>query len=62
MSVLFMGPPPTAEVPGLVITDEPCTLCGWPETIVRLFISGRVEQGCAGCDADLGEHTERPAT
>lgn len=51
MSVLYVGPGPTEEAPGLVITDDSCPSCGWPETIVHAHLDGRVDLGCASCEA-----------
>lgn len=50
MTVIYVGPGPTEETPGLVITDERCPSCGWPETIVHAHLDGRVELGCASCE------------
>lgn len=52
MSVLYVGSGPTADAPGLVITDEPCPSCGWPETIVHAHLDGRVLLGCASCEVE----------
>lgn len=52
VNVIYIGPGPTADEPGLVVTDEPCPSCRWPETIVHAFLDGRVLLGCAGCEVE----------
>lgn len=56
MSVLYVGPGPTTDAPGLVITDEPCPSCAWPETIVHMHLDGRVVLGCASCEVEREAH------
>lgn len=51
--IIYMGPAPTDIEPGLVITDDPCPDCGWPETIVKMWPEDNsISKGCAGCERE----------
>lgn len=50
MAVLYVSPPDD-EGDVLVITDDECGTCGWPETLVVLDRAGGARRGCANEDA-----------
>lgn len=51
MAVLYVGPGPSEEAPGLIITDEPCPDCGWEETHVRMFAEDNsIAKDCPSCE------------
>lgn len=50
--LLYIGPGPSLDAPGLVITDERCPDCEWPETIIHTYVDGRMTKGCAGCERE----------
>lgn len=53
MAILYVGPGPTPDEPGIVITDDPCPDCDWLETIVKVHAEDNsVSRGCASCERE----------
>jgi hypothetical protein len=51
VTVVYVGHAPDEEAPGIVVTDDPCPDCGWPETTIRVYAEDNsVAKCCASCD------------
>lgn len=51
MSVLYVTEPDAETGMVAAITDSPCE-CGWPETILHIWPTGRTTRGCASCEVE----------